>query len=198
MKTLTYPFTEEQVRALSVGDRVSLSGQVVTGRDRLHRFLFEGGASPVSLRDGCVYHCGPVVVRGGRDWEVLAAGPTTSMRQDPYTPALLEKLGIRVLIGKGGMGEATRRACRACGCVYIQATGGAAALLASRVRAVTGVHFIREFGMAEAMWVLQVENLEGVVTMDARGSSLHRRVEAASRRALRDLLAAPKEEAGRA
>ncbi|MBN1557792.1 MAG: fumarate hydratase C-terminal domain-containing protein [Lentisphaerae bacterium] len=188
MKTLRYPFTAAAVKELAVGEMVSLSGRVFTARDRLHKHLYEGGRCPVNLKNGAIYHCGPIVLRRDRTWVVRAAGPTTSLRQEAYMPRLIAQHGIRVIVGKGGMGEGTRQACAKCGCVYVQAVGGAAALLAEAVRSVSAVHFLREFGMAEALWVLEVENLRGVVAMDAQGRSLYRRVRERSRRALRDVL----------
>ena len=188
MRTLTYPFTAAAVKELAVGEMVSLSGQVFTGRDRLHKHLYEGGRCPVDLKNGALYHCGPVVLRREGAWVVQASGPTTSMRQESYMPRIIAQHGVRVIIGKGGMGDATRAACVKHGCVYIQAVGGAAALLAEAVKGVAGVHFLREFGMADALWMLDVENLRGVVTMDTHGASLYRRVSARSRRALREVL----------
>jgi len=184
---IEYPFTEEKVRLLKVGQTVRLFGTVFTGRDRFHAHLHAGGRSPVDLTDGAIYHCGPVVVRQDRAWRIRAAGPTTSMRQDPFMPRILEQHRVRVIIGKGGMGEATRRACAEHGCVYLQAIGGAAAVLAQRIRSVEGVHFLKEFGPTDALWQLAVDGLEGVVAIDTHGRSLHRRVRNKSRRVLRAL-----------
>jgi len=181
---MTYPFREEQVRRLRVGDRVSVSGFVVTGRDRFHKHLFETGQSPVSLADGAIYHCGPVILQEGAAWTVRAAGPTTSAREEPYMASIIRDHRVRIVIGKGGMGEQTRLACRENGCVYLHAVGGAASLIASRVTEVRGVHFLDEFGSAEAVWELLVDQFETIVTIDARGGSLHKRVEKASRQAL--------------
>jgi len=189
MKTLIYPFREADVRGLKVGDMVAVSGKVFTGRDRLHKYLFEGGACPVDLGDGALYHCGPVVVVQDGRWVVKAAGPTTSMREEPFMSRIIAEHGVRVIIGKGGMSEGTRRACAEHGCVYVHAVGGAAALLAQSITRVCNVFFRREFGAAEAVWELDVDGLAGVVTMDARGRSLHKRVGNASRRVLRELLA---------
>jgi fumarate hydratase subunit beta len=189
MKTLAYPFSEADVRGLKVGDTMSVSGRVFTGRDRLHKYLFEGGACPVDLKDGALYHCGPVVVQREGEWIVKAAGPTTSMREEPFMPRIIADHGVRVIIGKGGMSEGTRRACREHGCVYLHAVGGAAALLAQSVKRVCNVFFRREFGAAEAVWELEVDGLAGLVTMDAHGRSLHKRIGNASRRALKELLA---------
>ena len=185
---LNYPFSEAGVRALRVGDKVRLSGRVFTARDRLHKHLAEGGRSPVDFRDGCIYHCGPIMVREDGGWRAVAAGPTTSIRQELHTPWVIEHSGVRVLIGKGGMGEATRKACMAFGCVYLQAVGGAAGVLAQAIQRVAGVHFLREFGQAEALWELDVIGLEAVVAMDSRGRSLYRRVQNASHRALKEVL----------
>lgn len=186
-RKLTYPFAEERIRELDAGDRVRLSGMVYTGRDRLHKFLAEGGASPVDLRDAAIYHCGPVVVRAGDGWRVSSAGPTTSIREEPYMAAVIAKHGVRVIIGKGGMGGSTLEACRRYGCVYLQAAGGAAALLARGIRAVEGVWFLDEFGSTEAMWQLDVEALDLVVGMDAAGRDLYEEVRAASERRLLEI-----------
>jgi len=188
MKTLNHPFTKADVADLRVGDSVSLSGVVFTGRDRFHRFLADGGASPVNLGDGALFHCGPIMLRQGGDWVVRAAGPTTSIRQEPYMATVIRRQGVRVIIGKGGMGETTRRACVEDGCVYVHVVGGAAALAARCVVSVKGVHFLREFGAADAVWELVVSNLEGVVTMDAHGGSLHDEVARKSSAVLARLL----------
>jgi tartrate/fumarate subfamily iron-sulfur-dependent hydro-lyase beta chain len=190
VKAIESPFTREKVAELRVGDRVRLTGRIYTGRDRLHKFLCEGGKCPADLKDGALYHCGPVMIRDGAGWRVVAAGPTTSMREEPYAARVIRNCQVRVLIGKGGMGESTRQACAQFGCVYLQAVGGAAGVLAQTVERVGGVHFLREFGSAEAMWELCVKGFEAVVTMDARGRSLHRRVRTASARELKALLAA--------
>ena len=171
--TLTYPFTRQKIRKLKVGERVLLSGRIYTGRDRLHKFLAEGESVPVSLKDGAIYHCGPVVIRENGQWRVRAAGPTTSIREEPYMAAIIKQHGLTVIIGKGGMGEATRQACRRYGCVYLHAVGGAAQVLADTVKNVNGVHFRKTFGPTEALWELEVVDFPCLVTMDAHGRSLH-------------------------
>jgi len=168
------------VRALRAGEIVRIFGRVFTGRDRLHKYLAEGGACPVSLRDGALFHCGPVVVPREGGWRVVAAGPTTSVREEPYMATVLEQHGVRVIIGKGGMGPATQAACARCGCVYLQAVGGAAALLAQRIRSVVGVHFLDAFGATEALWELEVEAFEAVVGIDTHGHNLFDDVRVAS------------------
>jgi fumarate hydratase class I len=186
---LRYPYAEDAVRALRVGDAVRLSGLLFVGRDRLHKHLAEGGACPVDLRDGGIYHCGPVALKRGRSWAITAAGPTTSIREEPYMAGIIRDYGVRLVIGKGGMGKRTLAACREHGCVYLHAVGGAACYHASCVRRVRAVHFADTFGLAEALWELEVDGLEAVVTMDSTGASLHDRVLARSRRSLRALLA---------
>ena len=112
MTPLAYPFSESQVRPLAVGDSVRLNGRIHTGRDRLHKFLFEGGVPPVDLRDSAIYHCGPVVVQEtDGSWRVVAAGPTTSSREEPYMAGIITRYGVHVVIGKGGMGPKTLAAC---------------------------------------------------------------------------------------
>ena len=192
MTTLTYPFTEAQTRPLAAGTPVSVNGLVHTGRDRLHKFLHDGGVSPVELRDSAIYHCGPVVVQeAGGTWRVIAAGPTTSSREEPYMAGIIARHGVRVVIGKGGMGAATREACRKHGCIYLQGVGGAAVSLADCIRSVRQVHFLEEFGATEAMWTFDVAGFEAVVAIDTHGRSLYDEVSASSRKELERLLAQP-------
>ena len=192
MTRLDYPFTEKAVRALTAGEAVSVNGRIWTGRDRFHKHFAEDGKLPVDFRDGALFHCGPVVVeirgtgngeRGtgnGERWKVVAAGPTTSVRENPYEPAFIAATGVRLIIGKGGMDAATLAACQKHGAVYLQAVGGAAALAAAAVRRVTNVYFLEEFGAAEACWEFEVEDLPCVVAMDSHGVSLFDQVRAAS------------------
>jgi fumarate hydratase class I len=183
MKPLHTPLTDEVIRSLKVGDEICLSGVVRTGRDAVHKYLHEGGTLPegVSLQGGVIYHCGPVVVKDPAGaWKVVAAGPTTSTREEPYQAQIIREHGLRAIIGKGGMGDRTLEACRAHGCVYLHAVGGAAQVLAECVKKVLQVHFLEKFGSPEAIWELEVENFPAVVTMDAHGRSLHAEVLASS------------------
>jgi tartrate/fumarate subfamily iron-sulfur-dependent hydro-lyase beta chain len=181
--SLNTPLTSEQVLALKVGDAVEISGVIFTGRDAVHKYLYEGGALPdeVRLRDGIIYHCGPVVMKeADGQWKVTAAGPTTSTREEPYQAEIIRKFGLRGIIGKGGMGERTLAACKEFGCVYLHAVGGAAQVLAECVKKTRGVYLLKEFGSPEAIWEFEVEKFPAVVTMDARGGSLHKDILAAS------------------
>ena len=187
MKTLRYPFEESDIRALKAGDAVSITGRIYTGRDKFHKWFSEGRPLPVDFSGGALYHCGPVVVNGDGGWRVVAAGPTTSVRENPYEPEFIAKTGVRIVIGKGGMDGRTLEAMRKYGCVYVQAVGGAGALYASSVRRVAGVDLLDEFGAAEACWHFEVEGFRGVVAMDAHGRSLFAEVEESSRARAADL-----------
>ncbi len=172
---LTAPLTEEQVRALHVGDVVLVTGEVFTGRDAVHAHLMKN-APPVDMRGSILYHCGPVMLKQGDEWTVKAAGPTTSSREEPYQATLIEKYGVRAVIGKGGMGKKTLEALKKHGAVYLNGIGGAAQFYARTVEKVLGVHLL-EFGIPEAMWHLRVNNFAAIVTMDAHGNSLHADIE---------------------
>lgn len=186
MIRLTAPFTEDKIRALKVGDEVLISGIIFTGRDAAHKYLHDGGKLPagVSFKDAIVYHCGPVVLGGNGHWKVVAAGPTTSAREEPYQGQIIKDFGLRGIIGKGGMGERTLAACKENGCVYLHAIGGAAQVLAECIKEVRNVYFEKEFGSPEAIWELVVEDFPVVVTMDSHGNSLHKEILARSSAAL--------------
>jgi fumarate hydratase class I len=172
---LTAPLTEEDVRQLRVGDVVILNGEMHTGRDALHKYLMDHDA-PVDLNGGIIYHCGPVMLKDDEGWHVKAAGPTTSIREEPYQADIIRKFGVRAVIGKGGMGAKTLKALQEHGAVYLNAVGGAAQYYAECIKKVNGVDLM-QFGIPEAMWHLQVEGFAAIVTMDAHGNSLHADVE---------------------
>jgi len=183
MLPLTFPFTEQKIRALKVGDEVTVSGVLFTGRDAVHKYLHEGGKLPpgVNLQDGILYHCGPVVIKDEHgNWKCTAAGPTTSIREEPYQWQVIRDFGLRGVIGKGGMGNKTLEACKQHGCVYLHAVGGAAQVLADCIKRVRNVYMMEQFGAPEAIWEFEVENFPAVVTIDSHGNSLHKDVMAAS------------------
>ena len=186
---LETPFAEAEIRALQAGTLVNLSGRLYTGRDRFHQHVASGGNCPVDLRDGGLYHSGPVIMHRAGKWHVRAAGPTTSMREEPYTAQLIEQLGMRVIIGKGGMGAATAAACQTFGAVYLLAVGGAASRIAQSIDSVDDVHFLEEFGAAEAVWDIQVSNFQALVAIDTHGHNLLDDVEQKSRAKLETILA---------
>ena len=183
---LTSPVTEEAIRELKVGDQVLISGVVFTGRDAVHKYLHEGGELPegVNLEGGIIYHCGPVVLKDDNDeWKVVAAGPTTSIREEPYQGDIMKEFGVRGVIGKGGMADKTLAACREHGAVYLHAIGGAAQVLAECIVRVRDVYMLEEFGSPEAIWELEVHEFPAVVTMDSHLESLHKDVHAQSKEA---------------
>jgi fumarate hydratase, class I len=175
---LTAPIDEAAVRALQVGDVVLIDGEMYTGRDNVHAWLMKN-PPPVDLHGAVLYHCGPVMLKQGERWTVKAAGPTTSIREEPYQADVIRRYGVRAVIGKGGMGPKTLAALRECGAVYLNAIGGAAQYYARTVEEVLGVHLM-EFGIPEAMWHLRVHGFAAIVTMDAHGNSLHADVEKAT------------------
>jgi fumarate hydratase subunit beta len=191
---LRTPLTEEQVRMLRIGDIVYLTGVVVSARDAAHKKLLDliarGGKPPIDLKGLAVYHVGPVVRRRpDGSWEVIAAGPTTSARMEAVEAEFIEKTGVRMIIGKGGMGRRTAEACRRFGAVYAVFTGGAAVLAAQAIRRVIDVYWLDELGMAEAMWVFEVENFGPlVVTIDSEGRNLYDNVMAEARRRMDEIL----------
>ena len=187
MIQLTEPYTEAKIRALKQGDMVHVSGLLYTGRDAVHKFLYDGGTPPVDLQNQILYHCGPVVIQEKGKWVVKAAGPTTSIREEPYQGRLIEQFALRAVIGKGGMGAKTLEACAKVGCVYLHAIGGAAQVLAECVTEVLGV-YLEEFGSPEAIWAFRVKDFPAVVTMDAHGNSLHATVLEQSKERLKQLV----------
>jgi fumarate hydratase, class I len=175
---LSMPLSEDQVRALKVGDVLLINGIMHMGRDVLHHHLITHD-SPISLDGGVLYHCGPVALKKGEKWFMNAAGPTTSIREEPYQGEIIRKFKVRAVIGKGGMGAKTLAAMKDVGAVYLSAIGGAAQYYAKCIEDVEGVDFI-EFGVPEAMWHVRVKDFPVIVTMDAHGNSLHADVEKAS------------------
>ena len=186
--SLQAPITEAQIRELKVGDVVLISGRMYTGRDAVHAHLMKHDPE-VDLTGAVLYHCGPVVKKqepAGEGWEVTAAGPTTSIREEPYQADIIRKFGVRVVIGKGGMGATTLAGLQESGAVYLNAVGGAAQFYARCIERVEGVSHM-EFGTPEAMWHLQVRDFPAIVTMDSHGNSLHKDVEDESAKVLAGL-----------
>lgn len=202
MHRLTIPISPEDIRSLHVGDTVFLNGIIVTGRDAAHKFMVEQFIRqpvPEELNDlyqelkslldgGVIYHCGPVVKQNDEGtWSFVAAGPTTSIREEVYQPDVIAHFNLKGVIGKGGMGPNTLKACHDQPAVYFHAIGGAASLIAQSVKEVVTVHKL-EFGVPEAMWVIKVEDFPVVVTMDSHHQSIHEKVEEASQAKLKELV----------
>ncbi|MDP7982631.1 MAG: FumA C-terminus/TtdB family hydratase beta subunit [Conexivisphaera sp.] len=186
---LRLPMSEADARSLKVGDVLYVTGRLVTARDEAHKkaleLLREGKEIPVDLRGLAVYHCGPVVERKGDGWRVVAAGPTTSARMESVEPEFMERTGIRLIIGKGGLGKGTTAAAQRLGAAYAVFTGGAGVLAAEAIKRVAGVHWLDELGMAEAMWELDVEEFGPLaITIDSHGRNFYAEMEEKRRKVL--------------
>ena len=207
MKKVSIPISDATIQDLEVGDPVLLSGIMVTGRDAAHKWMVETFIEKIQtptpedvqvyeavkplLAGGVIYHCGPVVAGlDTKEYKFVAAGPTTSTREEPYQGDVMRHFNIKGVIGKGGMGAKTLAACQEVPGVYFHAVGGAASLIAQSVEEVLTVYKY-EFGVPEAMWVIRVKDFPVVVTMDAHGSSLHADVYTSSQAVLEGLLAEP-------
>lgn len=207
MKKVSIPISDETIQDLEVGDPVLLSGIMVTGRDAAHKWMVETFIEKIKtptpedvqvyeavkplLAGGVIYHCGPVVAGlDTKEYKFVAAGPTTSTREEPYQGDVMRHFNIKGVIGKGGMGAKTLAACQEVPGVYFHAVGGAASLIAQSVEEALTVYKY-EMGVPEAMWVIRVKDFPVVVTMDAHGSSLHADVYTSSHAALEGLLAEP-------
>jgi fumarate hydratase class I len=205
MRVISIPISDEIIRSLKVGDAVNLRGVMLTGRDAVHKWMVDTfieqtrppqgddlavyAAIKPLLNGGIIYHCGPVVAgMETEEYRFVAAGPTTSIREEPYQGAVMKHFNLKGVIGKGGMGAKTLAACREAPGVYLHAIGGAASLIAQTVSRVLGVYKLG-FGVPEAMWVIEVKDFPAVVTMDAGGGSLHTEIEQKSKGVLEELLA---------
>ncbi len=207
MREIQLPASDEVIRELHVGEPVLLSGIMVTGRDAAHKWMMETfikkskppkeGDMQVYeelkklLNGAVIYHCGPVVSGlDTQEYKFVAAGPTTSIREEPYQADVMKHFNLKGVIGKGGMGAKTLQGCQDTPGVYFHAIGGAASFIAQSVKRVLGVYKL-EFGVPEAMWVIEVENFPAVATMDSHGESQHAVIDSGSKKALEDLLAQP-------
>ncbi len=204
MREISIPISDEVIRSLNVGDPVSLNGVMVTGRDAVHKWLVETfiyktrppqdddlqvyeAVKPL-LNGGVIYHCGPVVAGlDSKEYRFVAAGPTTSSREEPYQGDVMRHFNLKGVIGKGGMGAKTLQACQEVPGVYFHAIGGAASWIAQSVQRVLGVYKL-EFGVPEALWVIEVKDFPAVVTMDSHGQSQHAVIEERSKAQLERLL----------
>ncbi len=188
---LKVPISEEEIRKLKIEDEVLLSGVIVTARDQAHKLMVEKKPDFIRkyLKESVIYHCGPVV-RKNEDgtWSFVSAGPTTSIREEPYQANIICEYNLRGVIGKGGMGEKTLKGLKECGAVYLHAVGGAGTLIANAVKRVVDVFKLEEFGTPEAFWVIEVEDFPLVVTMDSHGNSIHNKVLEASKKRAAELL----------
>ncbi len=191
MIKLNTPICDEEIRKLKVGDEVLLSGTIVTARDQAHKLMIEEKPDFIReyLKESVIYHCGPVVKQNENGkWSFVSAGPTTSIREEPYQSDVICEYNVRGVIGKGGMGDKTIEGLKKCGAVYFHAVGGAGTLIARSVVEVKEVFKLEEFGTPEAFWVIKVRDLPLVVTMDSHGNSLHKKILEDSKKIASDLI----------
>ena len=208
MRELTTPISDDDIRSVHIGEPVLLSGIMMTGRDNVHKWMSETFIKKTRqpqgddvqvyeeikkiLDQGVLYHCGPVVSGvATKEYKFVAAGPTTSTREEPYQADVMKHFNIKGVIGKGGMGAKTLQGCVDTPGVYFHAVGGAAAFLAQTVQKVLEVYKLEEFGVPEALWVIEVKNFPVVVTMDSHGQSKHSTLDESSKKVLDELLAKP-------
>jgi len=208
MREITIPIEDDTIRSLHAGEPVTLTGIMMTGRDAVHKWMSETFIKKtrepqgndlqvyeeikILLDRGVLYHCGPVVAGlDTKDYKFIAAGPTTSAREEPYQADVMKHFNIKGVIGKGGMGPKTLKGCEEVPGVYFHAIGGAASFLAQTVQRVLGVYRLEDFGVPEAMWVIEVKNFPVVVTMDSHGVSKHSTLDESSHKVLDELLAKP-------
>ena len=204
MREITIPIPAETIRDLHTGDTVALTGILATGRDAVHKWMIDTfirktiepagddlevyeAIKPI-FKESLIYHCGPVVSGlDTGDYKFVAAGPTTSIREEPYQSEVMHHFDMRGVIGKGGMGANTLQACQDVPAAYFHAIGGAATLIAESVEEVIGVYKL-DFGVPEAIWVLKVNQFPVVVTMDSHGKSIHEDVEKSSMQKFKSLI----------
>ncbi len=204
MKQITTPISNDVIRELKVGDAVELTGMMITGRDTAHKWMMETFIKKTRTPQGddlqvyeelkkilngsLIYHCGPVVSGlDTKDYKFVAAGPTTSIREEPYQADVMKHFDLKGVIGKGGMGAKTLKGCQETPAVYFHAIGGAASYIAQTVVKVHGVYKY-EFGVPEAIWIIEVKDFPVVVTMDSHGGSQHAAIEESSKKVLDELL----------
>ncbi|MCX6643020.1 MAG: FumA C-terminus/TtdB family hydratase beta subunit [Candidatus Bathyarchaeota archaeon] len=187
---LKTPIPLAALKKLKTGDVIYISGTIVTARDEAHKKALElheeGKKLPVDFKGIGVFHCGPIMRKTTSGWETVAAGPTTSDRMEIFEDQFIDAFHPAVIIGKGGMGERTSKACQKHGCVYTAFTGGAALLASRGIKAVKDVYWLEELGMPECLWVYEVDNFGPlIVTIDTHGGNLTAKV-AETVRARRD------------
>jgi fumarate hydratase class I len=190
MIKINLPCDEKTIRSLNIGDDVLISGVIVTARDRAHKYLCDEKPEEYKqiLAGTFIYHCGPIMKKINTEWKVIAAGPTTSIREEPYEAFVIQNYNIKGIIGKGGMGPKTLKALKDFGGVYLHTIGGLAQILAQSVVKVPKVLKLEEFGSPEAFWFFEVKDFPARVTMDSKGKSLHDEVLETSKKNLAKIL----------
>ncbi|MEM0298926.1 MAG: FumA C-terminus/TtdB family hydratase beta subunit [Thermoplasmata archaeon] len=173
---LEIPRDFNKIRELKMGDVIYISGKIFTARDEAHQLMLElfekKEKLPFNPAEMVLYHCGPVVKKENGEWKVLAAGPTTSSRMDLFEKEVIEAYGIKIIVGKGGMGDRTAEALKNIGGIYATFTGGAGALAAKSFKKVLNVYYLDELGSPEAMWIFEAEKFGPlIVSIDSQGKN---------------------------
>ena len=175
---LSLPVSDRDIKKLRAGDVIYITGQMFTARDEAHHKLLglKDKDIPVDLGIMALFHCGPLMKETSQGWEAVSAGPTTSSRMEIFEDRFLQRFGVKILVGKGGMGDKTQKALMDTTAVYTSFTGGAGALAADKIKKVTGVYWLEELGMPEAVWVFEIQRFGPlIVSMDAHGKSLYKK-----------------------
>ncbi|MEM4246160.1 MAG: L(+)-tartrate dehydratase subunit beta [Candidatus Bathyarchaeia archaeon] len=171
--TVRTPIEDKDLDALRAGDVAYLDGVLVTCRDSAHkRFLEKVAPLPISLKGSAIFHAGPIVSKAEGVWRIVSIGPTTSMRMEAYEYDFIQRTGLKLIIGKGGMGARTAEACRRFHAVHAVFPGGCAVVAADKVQRVEGVEWL-DLGMPEALWIMRVKGFGPlIVSIDTRGENL--------------------------
>ena len=170
------PLNTDEIKKLRVGDILYVSGIFFTARDEAHHIMLQKNSLPFDPSEMALYHCGPLMKKTKNKWQVVSAGPTTSSRMEIFEDKFIEKHGIKLIIGKGGMGDRTQKALKKHNAIYTAYTGGAGALAADKIKEVQGVHWLDELGMPEAVWIFKVKDFGPlVVAMDSHGKSIYKK-----------------------
>jgi len=171
------PLSVDEVKKLKVGDILYVTGTIFTARDEAHHKMLESKKIPFDPSKMALFHCGPLMKKVNSKWQVVSAGPTTSSRMEIFEDRFLDKFHTRLIIGKGGMGERTKKALQKYICIYTSYTGGAGALASDKVKEVLGVYYLEELGMPEAAWIFKVKDFGPlVVAMDSHDNSIYENI----------------------
>lgn len=174
---LSVPISSDTIKKLHVGDIIYITGNIFTARDEAHKMMLQKEKSTLPFNPSimALYHCGPLMKKVQNKWQVVSAGPTTSGRMELFEDKFIEKFGINIIIGKGGMGEKTKEALQQHIAIYTAYSGGAGALAAERIKDTPAVYWLEEFGMPEAVWIFTVKDFGPlIVAMDSYGKSLYK------------------------
>ena len=175
-KILNTPVSDEDLKDIKIGDVIYLNGHIITCRDVAHRRLIELGRElPVDLKGGAIFHAGPIVrkIEGTDDkYEMISIGPTTSMRMEKFEKEFIEQTGVKIIVGKGGMGVNTEAGCRENKALHCVFPAGCAVVAATCVEEIEAVHWL-DLGMPEALWVSRVKEIGPlIVSIDAEGNNI--------------------------